>query len=221
MKNDNVETMQQPGPIAPSFAMRLKAAREALGLSKKDTGAQLRLNEDVINMMEKDDYPDNLPTTFIRGYLRAYAKLLQIPDQELKTALESIKARPAAVVVPLMNKPLENEKDLAPIFTFLILALLIGLIISWWYRHNAPPSLAANERVLQIEDQGPPGRPHLMPNRPAVLSEEVKRSLAFAEKKGGMPPEWPGVQPTQRAQNATRQTRGHESASAKIYNEDD
>ena len=44
--------------------------------------------------MEKEKYPNDLPTTFIRGYIRSYGKLLQIPEYEIKKAIEPIKSKP-------------------------------------------------------------------------------------------------------------------------------
>ena len=87
----------QPVP----FGTRLQSAREALGIERKDAAAQLRLNEKVIVMMEKERYPTDLPVTFIRGYIRSYGKLLQIPEHEIKQAIEPIKPQPTQQVNPV------------------------------------------------------------------------------------------------------------------------
>src|SRR5437868_7751072 len=90
--NTTNTTEHKPTP----FGSRLQSTREALGLERKEAAMQLRLNEKVIIMMEKDRYLIDLPVTFIRGYLRSYASLLKIPEHEVKKALEQIKAKPSA-----------------------------------------------------------------------------------------------------------------------------
>lgn len=125
-----------------SFGMRLQLAREALGLESKDAALQLRLNEKIILMMEKDAYSSDLPPTFIRGYLRSYGKLLQIPEGEIKTAIEPITPK---LPLPAPNKPkpitLTSGNYFMQLFTYLIMFTLIGLVVIWWYNH--PTSSAA------------------------------------------------------------------------------
>lgn len=66
---ESVETGSLPGPI-------LKSAREEKKLSIDNIASRLMLNSDVIRALERDDY-DGLPeTTYIRGYLLSYCRLL-------------------------------------------------------------------------------------------------------------------------------------------------
>lgn len=129
-------TEQKPIP----FGARLRSSREALGLERKDAAIQLRLNEKVIIMMEKDRYPIDLPVTFIRGYLRSYAKLLQIPEYEVIKALEPIKPKPATSnSTPPTNKtyvPVTSSHYFMQLFTYLIIFTMIGLVGIWWYTHT-------------------------------------------------------------------------------------
>ena len=67
-----------------SFGLRLTSCREALGLDRKEAAAQLRLSEKVIVMLEDGEIANNLPLTFVRGYVRSYGKLLAIPEQEIQ-----------------------------------------------------------------------------------------------------------------------------------------
>lgn len=133
------------------FGAKLKAARETLGLDRKDVASQLRLSEKVILMMEKDRYPSDLPVTFIRGYLRAYAKYLQIPDYEIKKAVDPIKPKAHTPDSPHLLQPLPvNSKNyFMQFFTYIIFITMVGLVGSWWYTHaftmSYPPVIAMNE----------------------------------------------------------------------------
>ena len=142
MTNDIQPSQTDPNKPIP-FGIRLQSAREALGLDQKEAAAQLRLNEKMIVMMEKERYPTDLPATFIRGYLRAYGKLLQIPESEIKKAIEPIK--PTVIQTDILTKPLSKPFPLAKLvtssnyfmqfFTYLILLTLAGLVAMWWYHH--------------------------------------------------------------------------------------
>jgi cytoskeleton protein RodZ len=122
-----------------SFSKRLRTAREAMGWERKDVARQLHLNEKIIMMMESDRYPADLCTTFIRGYLRSYGKLLQIPDYEIRQAIEPIKPVIPAVSPVTLSIPLESTNYLMQAFTYLILLTLIGLVAVWWHTHSLSP----------------------------------------------------------------------------------
>lgn len=144
MINETQEPTHTPGQasLTVSFGIRLKAAREAQGLELRDVAAQLRLHEKIIVMMEKDRYPADLPITFIRGYLRSYSKLLQIPDHEVTQAIEPIKPKPILQDANLVIKPKTAEPVVTSsnyfmqFFTLLIVLTLSGLVGTWWYNHN-------------------------------------------------------------------------------------
>ena len=57
---------------------RLQSAREAISLSIEEVSARLHLDTRTLGNLEADNY-DKLPApTFVRGYLRSYARLLNI-----------------------------------------------------------------------------------------------------------------------------------------------
>lgn len=132
------------------FGARLKSARESLGFDRKEVAAQLRLNEKVILMMERDRYPADLPITFIRGYLRAYGKLLQIPEYEIKKAIEPIRPKPSALVAtPILQPlppPVTSGSYLMQLFTYLVILTMVGLVGAWWYTR---PTSSLNPALLE------------------------------------------------------------------------
>ncbi|MGE0625414.1 MAG: RodZ domain-containing protein [Pseudomonadales bacterium] len=67
-----------PGPGAD-----LKAARESLQVSIREVADALNLPARVIEALETDDYERLPPTVFTRGYLRSYARLLELPSDAL------------------------------------------------------------------------------------------------------------------------------------------
>lgn len=65
----------------------LARAREARGLSRKAAADALNLPLRTLEALEADDYDTLPPLTFVKGYLRAYAQLLEIDPDRLRQAL--------------------------------------------------------------------------------------------------------------------------------------
>lgn len=156
MTNDNQPTSCSEQPRI-TFGTRLKSTREARGLKHKDIATQLRLNEKVILMLETEHYPQDLPLTFIHGYMRAYAKLLNLPEQEVKDAINvlSPKSIPPEIVTP--TKPTQivtSGHYFMQFFTYLIVVTLVGLVGMWWYSHPSTPSPLIAENRMPIAPEG-------------------------------------------------------------------
>lgn len=141
-----------------TFGQRLQTARTAMNMESKDAASHLRLNEKIILMMEKNHYTNEIAPIFMRGYLRSYAKLLDIPEDEAKKATDAIKLEPVALQRPnlktitISNRNTERvTHHFMNIFTTLIVITLISLIATWWYSHNKPGSLAvATNQITQM-----------------------------------------------------------------------
>src|SRR5258706_11626564 len=84
---------------------RLKAAREAQHLTEKDVAARLNLNSRFIYMMESETFEKNLPETFVRGYIRSYARLLNLNDNEITEAITQLDLG-SSVPTPTLSSPL-------------------------------------------------------------------------------------------------------------------
>lgn len=68
---------------APECGRLLRRAREGLGLSEDDVAEELRLSPFQIRALEEDDW-EHLPgSTYARGYLRSYARLLNLDVDKL------------------------------------------------------------------------------------------------------------------------------------------
>ncbi len=136
-----------------TFGARLKSMREAKGFDRKDAAAQLRLTEKIIAMMEYERYPADMPITFIKGYIRAYGKLLQIPEHEVKKALAPIKPKPivtsSVATTKKVSEPLTSGNYFMQFFTYLIIFTIVGLVGMWWYNHPTLTTNIADNQVIQ------------------------------------------------------------------------
>ncbi|MCF6210223.1 MAG: DUF4115 domain-containing protein [Gammaproteobacteria bacterium] len=71
-----VETAALPGE-------RLRLAREALKLSQQDVAGQIRISVDKVAALESDEIARVGPPVFAAGYIRAYARIVGLPADEL------------------------------------------------------------------------------------------------------------------------------------------
>ena len=79
---------------APALGQKLRAAREKLGLSAEDVSQAIKVQSIAVRHMEAGDFDALGPSVFAKGFLRSYAKHVQLGqawlDDELATlALDS------------------------------------------------------------------------------------------------------------------------------------
>jgi cytoskeleton protein RodZ len=135
---------------------KLQSAREAQRIERKDAAAQLRLNESVIDMIENNSFPENMPPIFIRGYTRAYGKLLQIPEDVMVAGLAPIKQRvitqEAQLAMPVTHmKPQRGSGYAMKGVTAAIILTLLWLVNTWWHSHSAATvSVNADDIAVSI-----------------------------------------------------------------------
>ena len=132
---------EQAEPIAATTGegpgAMLRQERLAQGLDQSRAGAQLHLSNDMIEALETDDFA-NLPgPVFTRGYLRNYARLLGIPENEVLSAYHRIcpqadagglKTRESSGVL----NEVRSSNRVVQLVTWLIVFGLLALLGIWW-----------------------------------------------------------------------------------------
>ncbi|KAF0814329.1 Cytoskeleton protein RodZ [Andreprevotia sp. IGB-42] len=131
-----------------SVGARLKARREQMGLTIEQAAQQLKLTKTQVSAIERDAF-DSLPgNTFARGFVRNYARLLEIDPAPI---LEDLSAwLPAERVQTALPKVHEEESFSLGSGTGraiqLWLVILVGLIIGagavfWFLQQPVSPQL--------------------------------------------------------------------------------
>ncbi|KHP84597.1 hypothetical protein QS30_20185 [Salmonella enterica subsp. enterica serovar Senftenberg] len=67
---------------AQTTGVRLRNAREQLGLSQQAVAERLCLKVSTVRDIEEDKAPSDLASTFLRGYIRSYARLVHVPEED-------------------------------------------------------------------------------------------------------------------------------------------
>ena len=142
---------QQDTELKTSAGTYLRSLREGKGLSVADVSAQTYLHVNIIEALEQDAY-DSLPSqAYIYGYLQSYAKLLNVPPDEVLTLYkkESVYEQPEQLPeTPVAPSPVvEGSNKWLHVLIYLFL-LGAGAFALWHYqdvllplvqREPAPP----------------------------------------------------------------------------------
>lgn len=89
---------------------RLKKAREEANLTIVDIASSLNLTKSTIIYLESNNYSSSRRDVFHRGYLRAYAKLLGLPPDDLVNSYCDIVGSEEIIVKS--NLSIDNSDDL-------------------------------------------------------------------------------------------------------------
>jgi cytoskeleton protein RodZ len=152
--------------VRPSAGKVLAETRERLGLSVAEVARQLRLSTRQIAALEADDYA-NLPgKTFLRGFLRNYAKLLQLDPEPLLALCQPEPPQVQSIEVPTSRIEFGGKRRLMTFgdhpgkpkmkyATFIILAVLVlswgGYeFLQWQPSHQEAPAKTAGETTMVL-----------------------------------------------------------------------
>jgi cytoskeletal protein RodZ len=119
---------------------RLANAREQANLTISEVAEQLYLTPSVIQAIENDQYPSSINTVFLRGYLRSYAKLLNLPPDEIVQTFDSLGMKDKDAEIPthvLHKKTFSFSDQFLPWITGVVALILIVLVFTWWHSQNA------------------------------------------------------------------------------------
>lgn len=106
----NTEASQDQ-TVPETTGVRLRQAREALGLTQQTVAERLCLKVSTIRDLEEDKAQANLASTFHRGYIRSYAKLVHLPEDELLPILAKQAPVRAAKVAPMQSFSLGKKQQ--------------------------------------------------------------------------------------------------------------
>ena len=128
-----------------SPGQRLRIAREARQLTRDAVAVQMRIEAKVIDALERDDYTQLPAAVFVRGYIRAYAKLVGLAAEPLVDAFDQRTAQaPPRLVLPAAIGPdIESRSGYARWIVFALALLSLLLFYQWWHMEGSKPTPVA------------------------------------------------------------------------------
>ncbi len=144
--NDNKynHEISQKNIIPPSTILR--EAREKSGMSVKATAKKLFLETSMIRVLESDKY-DELPNVFVRGYLRNYAKLQDIPPEDImesfdtmidkQPTLSPIKPKLKPYLIPYLNNSDNSDKNISLSVIGIFIIIIFLMVLNWHFKSGS------------------------------------------------------------------------------------
>ncbi len=118
-------------PLSPGTA--LKKARKALGLTVEEVAGELRLSASQIRALECDDYSDLPGLTYVRGYLRSYARLVKVDEQSVLPPLQpEPTAKPMPAVAGSIRRQTRSSDRWVRLVSYGLGISLTVLVVLWW-----------------------------------------------------------------------------------------
>jgi len=115
--------------------IKLKAQREELKMEVEEVASNLNLDVSYIVAIESNDYSQISSTSYVYGYIRSYAKLLRLPEQEILDLYQHEKLETTQLLPDYMGQrkiftEAQNKKS--------SLGFIIGILASlsflaWWF----------------------------------------------------------------------------------------
>lgn len=209
-----------------SLGKTLREARERLGLSVADASHQIKFAPRQIEALEADDFQRLPEMTFVRGFVRSYAKVLQLDVQPLLAFLpqphaDSVPLVPTSVEVPFPSAYSPQRQNLIWLGAALLLAVLVVAFAVWHFttplakpevaQVETPVPLPAQMQIISaspVAEAGgivspvePAARPELVAAQSSVPAEKplVPLSRDTLLTAGGRPEALPQTQPAKPA----------------------
>ncbi len=121
-------SLQTPGEI-------LKEAREKKDLSQQELSKLLHLNLNIISYLENDQYEKISAPTYTRGYLRSYARVVDVDEDsiiQLFNNNQSTNETPEIIPEVSQKSQISSSDKPVKIMTYLISFALVLLLLVWW-----------------------------------------------------------------------------------------
>lgn len=151
------ETITSPlleeGGAVVTMGAKLRDARVAKNLSIADVAGQIRLAPRQIEALEADDFTQLPELPFVRGFVRSYAKLLQLDDQPLLATLPSPhmlseRIEPVSVDVPFNITQLSKQQNKVWLIASAVIAVF-AIVFALW--HFSTPKVEKTVDVVKSE----------------------------------------------------------------------
>ncbi|WP_373949904.1 cytoskeleton protein RodZ [Vibrio pomeroyi] len=144
--NTEHETQTQE-TIAPALeaGTLLKNKRESLGLTQKQISDRLKLRITLIQQIEENKFESDQVATFMRGYIRSYAKYVNLDEKVVLNALHHAgDAQHQEQEMLSFSRKTKTEKHNSRIMilTWSIFAVIAGISSLWWWQNQQQDTLS-------------------------------------------------------------------------------
>ena len=188
---DPAETADKTPPR--SLGQTFASERERQGLARSDVAQRLHMSAYQIEALETGDFSRLPRGTFLRGFVRNYAKVLGLPAESVLPLLDQGVPRDTKpdIVVPTqgirfdpIGERLANPYVKAALLAVVAVALGFAAMYWWLFIRPTPPATAARKPAPEVAPMPAPAAPPdaiVAERKPAALPEPAKVEARKAE----------------------------------------
>lgn len=155
----NEETFPNDKNRVPGPGRLLQIAREEKNLRPEDIAYEIRLTPSQVLALDEDDYSKMPEETYVRGYLRNYARLVGVPENDILMAFARLIRTKDTIPTPV-SMPAESETNRKSRLVWLIaVASIVAVIVLsavWVLEPYDEPPLVESSSGSPVVD-GKPG----------------------------------------------------------------
>lgn len=155
---------------------RLQSARISIGLSIEQVAGKMHLSSAILSSLEDNNFEDITAPIFVKGYLRAYSRLVNENEEEIIQQYTRYYMDGDPPISSTSNTLPEINADDKRVkwMTWLIILLMLGLLALWWWnRYQQTPEEVSLDSGDKIES--PLDNTRLTPSE--VVASDAEKSL--------------------------------------------
>jgi cytoskeleton protein RodZ len=184
---------QDFGPVPQSPGAQLAALRQTRGWSIEQVASQLNLAPRQVQALESDDYPALPGMPIVRGFIRAYAKLLKVDPAPLLGTIsgetvfagEPVSSRRALSTFAETRMPSMIDRQGLPAKKIAIAALVVALLAGGWFAHQSGHLSALSGMWSSKTEQSAASVPGVSPAVPAPPGTASPPESAAGTRRDG------------------------------------
>ncbi|MGB0894242.1 MAG: RodZ domain-containing protein [Parashewanella sp.] len=136
----------------------ISAARLAKKLTIEAVAKELNLRHSIITDIEQDDFSNIASSTYTRGYIKNFARFVEVDPELLAQCIERQLGQGNAPVMQSFSRKTTREATDSRLMwvTYLIVFVLLALFVAWWvqksnlFTDTPDPSKPSIEETAQI-----------------------------------------------------------------------
>ena len=154
-----------------SVGQTLRQEREKRQLSLEQAAQQLKLRVEILHNLELDQPDKAILPTFMRGYLKSYARFLKLPEQALLIRFEQqhqVKSAPVKTMRTFSNRSAKQRTEARYMWLTWLIALVLLVSLAVWFWQSA-----RENKLLQSDALPGPAQTVLAPTAELVSEQPL------------------------------------------------
>ena len=164
---------------------RLRSARKARAVSLERIAEELNLDESIVSALEEERFDELGAPVFVRGHLKAYAKLVGLPQDVVLEGYR--KGEPVEPAVPPVERPVRRSVTVNPVVLgFSALVMLVGVVLTVYVMQDddAPASSVVTALPDETSETGARESAQVDPPSATAIAQPARPVTDAADTSG-------------------------------------